>query len=526
MTARAARAAGAALCGILLAVAAPLGLVACRVTPGCSGARNTLCMQIDLDPGLGLDHLQIKVQRPGGTEVKAELDPPADARPVYAESDLSGVPDGDLTVLVRGTRGGALVAGLATTVPRAAAAQPVSLRLTATGPDGGDPFAPMDAAPDLIPPPDLSPPQWRSGTAAGWTLGKAALFEEPVDLCWTGGRLYVSDAGFHRVLAFAGLSFTAADAALDPVASIGAPLASPSTAVPGSASATNMAAPRGISCAEGVGYLLVADSYNNRVLYFENNPATGAAANAVAGQGDFTSRGRNRGGGATPAAGSLSEPYDVFYAAPLSQLYIVDRGNHRVVVYPATLGQLGNLSNVSASAVLGQPGLTSGVAGSGSTGLSAPEGVFVDLTRSRVAAVDTGNRRVLLYNTPTVGSQAADAVIGQSTLTEVMEPSMPDDRRIAWPAAVTALGGTAYVVDRSYHRVLVFPGLPGMGAPWPAAYAALGQQDLTRSGAGTDLLGFSAPQGALAIKRSEGTYLFVAERGNKRVAVHFLPARW
>jgi len=82
------------------------------------------------------------------------------------------------------------------------------------------------------------------------------------------------------------------------------------------------------------GQLAVSDAGNNRVLIWDRFPTavTGEGANQVIGQSGFDTRAANAGG--TTEANTLSDPSGVRFDG--RNLLVVDRGNHRVLVFRAT----------------------------------------------------------------------------------------------------------------------------------------------------------------------------------------------
>jgi|SRR5450755_1486054 len=137
---------------------------------------------------------------------------------------------------------------------------------------------------------------------------------------------------------------------------------------------------------DGSGDLYVADTGNNRVLYF---PAGSTTATGVYGQdASFTDATANNGG---VSVSSLSAPAGV--ALDLNNnLYIADTGNNRILYYPS--GQ------ATATRVYGQGGDFTGNAannnGIGSASLSSPAGVALD-ANGNIYSADTLNNRVLQY---------------------------------------------------------------------------------------------------------------------------------
>ncbi|MFY0571463.1 hypothetical protein ACN28E_47585 [Archangium lansingense] len=137
--------------------------------------------------------------------------------------------------------------------------------------------------------------------------------------------------------------------------------------------------------------LVVADSYNNRVLLWNQFPTTdGQPADVVLGQADFTSRAT-----ALTATG-MNTPYTV--ASTGLQLFVTASQQHRVLVW----NTLPTLNGTPADTVLGQADFThadlndppTGTTPSGRT-LNQPGGVL--LTWPHVLVSDYGNNRVLVF---------------------------------------------------------------------------------------------------------------------------------
>lgn len=139
--------------------------------------------------------------------------------------------------------------------------------------------------------------------------------------------------------------------------------------------------------------LYVADTGNNRILVYTDDPID-YIADAVIGQPDFTSKTPNNGG---VSASSLSHPTGLKMDAG-NRLFVADRNNHRVLIFDRASSQ----SN-AATAVIGQPNFTSNGSNqggiSGST-LNMPTGVATDAAFMDVYIADRGNNRVLQYFQP------------------------------------------------------------------------------------------------------------------------------
>lgn len=107
-------------------------------------------------------------------------------------------------------------------------------------------------------------------------------------------------------------------------------------------SALGLNSPQGVEVGSD-GTLFVADTGNNRVLFFppiSSNPsASNIAAIDVLGQTSLT------GNLAGAALDALSAPVDIAYDALLNCLWVVDSGNNRILRFPNILFQL--LNNIS-----------------------------------------------------------------------------------------------------------------------------------------------------------------------------------
>jgi DNA-binding beta-propeller fold protein YncE len=163
------------------------------------------------------------------------------------------------------------------------------------------------------------------------------------------GKLWVSDSGNHRVLAFAKDS----DGALTPDTSTGAPL-------------TGLDEPAGIAM-DPEGNLFVVDSANHRVVKFSGSPLTQ----------DTSSIG-------TGTAGTGDDQFDHPRGIAVAQrvephLYVADRGNNRVQVMQRDGTLVRSLALPSGGAFDG------------------PEDVAVD-SRGNVYVADTGNARIVQFD--------------------------------------------------------------------------------------------------------------------------------
>ncbi|HTP33569.1 MAG TPA: hypothetical protein VMJ75_15425 [Candidatus Acidoferrales bacterium] len=216
------------------------------------------------------------------------------------------------------------------------------------------------------------------------------------------GTLYVADSGNNRVLRFprpvnqsGRISPDAVIGQLDFTSSVSA-----------SVNASSLNAPAGLAIGPN-GDLFVSDSNNNRVLEFAAGAGTGASAVRVFGQPSMTTALRPT--QASPQ--TLASPQGLA-VDPASNLYVVDLGANRVLIYPNT--QNAPPAGIAATFVIGQ-GSFGAVSGTGI--YKNPTDVAVD-SNGNIYVADSGNNRVLIYSSlvflPIAGASAT-GVVGQQT---------------------------------------------------------------------------------------------------------------
>lgn len=270
----------------------------------------------------------------------------------------------------------------------------------------------------------------------------------PASVAIADGRLVVADAGNNRVLIWNRLPVgnTAPDVVIGQ--------ADLQTDDPGTA-ADQLSFPIAATIANNK--LIVSDQDNNRVLIWNTVPtANGTPADVVLGQQDFTTATANdEEDGLNSPAGVWSDGF---------RLLVADSGNHRVMVW----SQLPRSSGADASFVIGQSDFSRVTAGVGQGALRTPFGVASDGTRIWIA--DSGNNRVLEFDAfPIANNALAVDIYGQDR--DSYSARLPNDddqdgdtddtpsaRTLSSPTGVSVFANVLYVVDRSNHRVLAFPG--------------------------------------------------------------------
>ncbi len=338
-----------------------------------------------------------------------------------------------------------------------------------------------------------------SGTTAG-------TFNRPIGILIVTGRLFITDYQNNRIMGYSTLpSFNGADA--DFV--MGQPDFSTGISQPVSASTMG---PRGIT-SDGT-RLFVADYDNHRILIFNSIPgADNPGADIVVGQTDMTSA-----VSATTRSGMLW-PLDVAVAG--DKMVVTEQGNSRILLY----NSIPSSNGADADIVLGQGDFTHGTqndddqngADDGSPTartLRNPGGIWTDGTR--IIAADTGNLRVLIWNTwPVSNFQPADVVVGQPNFfTNTGLAASDSSLFLNFNSDVfVSYTGSLYISDVMNQRVLVYNSIPQVNGA--AADSVLGQPDFVTSTGGTDVDDFSSPAG-LFIYNATGT-LYMADEMNNRI---------
>lgn len=333
----------------------------------------------------------------------------------------------------------------------------------------------------------------RGGVAGANTLSSpSSVTVDPVT-----GKVFVADTGNNRVLRYTSTAALSNGAAAEAV--IGQPnLATTAGAV----SRSRMNDPVSVCC-DPEGRLWVLDG--NRVLRFDNaaNIGTGANADGVLGQPDFTSS------TVGAAANRLGVPSAIFVGVTGS-LWVASADLNRI----SRFGNAANKTNgANADAVLGQPDFATFTAATTRSGLRGPAGIAVDLAGNLFVA-DTGNNRVLIFSDAEtlMNGSPADIVLGQ--LLDMDSTVGSGSFGMETPVGVAVNDqGTLFVSDQGNDRIVLFLNAAAKG-DGGAADGVLGQADLDTQGAAAVDRGFLTVQGLWA---DGNRRLWAADPGRSRV---------
>jgi DNA-binding beta-propeller fold protein YncE len=320
-------------------------------------------------------------------------------------------------------------------------------------------------------------------------------------------RLFVTDSSRNRVLVFnLDSSFQPQDRAADYVlgqSSFGA--------CKSQSGAAGMNNPRGLAH-DSVGNLLyVADYGNNRVLVFDlAGLATGMSASRVLGQTSFagTSSGTSR--------TTMSMPWGLAVDTAGRRLFVVDRGNNRILVFTA-MDLAGIADGMGAANVLGQSSWNSNSAGFGASQLVSPTGVAYQPQGNRLFVGEIA-ARVVVYGLTgmTETGTAASNVLGQTDFGLNVEGTSASQLRGSSNGRGVVVDPTRnrlFVPDMGNNRVLLFDIASTQNGE--SAVAVIGQSNFYSSGAGLTSQLVRSP--AATALDSSGRWLFVADTANYRV---------
>lgn len=204
-----------------------------------------------------------------------------------------------------------------------------------------------------------------------------------------------------------------------------------------------------------------------------------------------------------------------------SMLIVADTSNHRVLIY----NTLPAANGAAADVILGQPDATSNSANQGgapgASTLSSPSGVFFDGVNLYIA--DRGNNRVLIFNTvPVDNNTPADTVVGQTSMTSgaANQGAAASSGTLSAPNAVYSDGTALYIADRGNNRVLIYNAIPGLGVNGTFANVVVGQANGTATAANQGGL-----PNAKTLSGPTGVYatagkLLISDQNNNRVLIY------
>lgn len=211
---------------------------------------------------------------------------------------------------------------------------------------------------------------------------------------------------------------------------------------------------------------LVSDSYNNRILIWNNVPTQNSQpADIVLGQSTMTTN--------TASTATMSRPMN--FDSNGTNLIVADYLNNRVLIwstFPTVSGQLPDL-------VLGQNDFTTNQANQGGLSASSLHGpAAVSVSGTKLVVTDAENQRVLIWsNFPTSNKQPADVVVGQPDFTtNAINNGGVSAKSLYTPVKATIAGNKLIIADARNNRVLIFNSIPNSNHA--SADVVIGQPDM------------------------------------------------
>lgn len=262
----------------------------------------------------------------------------------------------------------------------------------------------------------------------------------------------------------------------------------------------------------------VTDVRNSRVLLYNGDPTLpGARPAVILGQATGDTVGYPYADASQVDATMLASPVGVAIVG--EKIVVVDNSLNRVLIWNSWPTQ----NKQAADLVLGQSdmtGTTDNVGGRSCATMKTPNGVSFDGTRLYVA--DTGNNRILIWNTlPTKSGAAASVVLGQPDCATA--DAGVNAHTLKGPSHAFSNGTTLVITDLGNHRLLIYDISGGFPLTGASAEFVVGQTSMTSGAAyagSTYALagsyGLSAPYRAYLWSGK----LYIADYGSQRVLVH------
>jgi len=203
-------------------------------------------------------------------------------------------------------------------------------------------------------------------------------------------------------------------------------------------------------------------------------------------------------------------------------LYLADTGNNRILGY----NPIPTENNASANTVIGQVDFIASAGGTLPTKLSAPRGFVIE--DNQYFAVDTGNNRVLIWNTfPNKEEVEAVVALGQTDFASATLGCGAN--KLSAPSSIIVVNEKIILSDSGNNRVLIWNAIPTAEAfsiPDIAPDRVIGQQHFDfcePNDADGDGISEASPTAStlngVGGIWSDGERLLVADRLNHRVLV-------
>jgi uncharacterized protein (TIGR03437 family) len=243
-------------------------------------------------------------------------------------------------------------------------------------------------------------------------------------------------------------------------------------------------------------HLYVADSYNNRILGFNDvrSVTFGSKADIVIGQPDFQRNLINYPSNdpTKPNANGLYLPIGLAVDSS-GNLYVADRGNSRVLRFAAPFANPTPLP--AANLVLGQFSFTGPtIADASANTMSAPTGLAVAHQNGLLVSDQVHNRVLYFRGDPSTftSGMAAANVFGQPNFTSTVSSTSttsPGNRFLSPHGIATDADDQLYVADTGNNRIAIF------GRVYTAGSDPVPGNSLVTTTVGTETAAITSPEG-------------------------------
>ncbi|HUA82827.1 MAG TPA: hypothetical protein VMB85_03140 [Bryobacteraceae bacterium] len=281
---------------------------------------------------------------------------------------------------------------------------------------------------------------------------------DPIGLAYDSAydRLFVADYENNRVLVYSTSTITNG---MNAAYELGQPSGTAFTSATAATTQAGMHGPSDVAYDAGNTRLFVADTGNNRVTVY--SVPTGTSLNGenaittggLLGQTSFTASTAHH------TQTGMDNPSGVAYDQVNQRLFVTDQTNNRVTVYNVATGFT---NGENATDVLGQTSFTASGTGDTQSTMHAPNGCAWDANNQRLFVVDAGNHRVLVFNAgPSViatNSENASFVLGQANFTNGAAATTQSGLFYPGHVAYDAGSGRVFVGDSNNGRVMIFEG--------------------------------------------------------------------
>lgn len=337
------------------------------------------------------------------------------------------------------------------------------------------------------------------GTVAADTLNNPSL------MAMNGTDLYVADTGNNRILKYSSIPVANKVSATQV---FGQPDFTSNSDDDDFVTSGSLDKPSGITVAGGK--MVISDTDNNRVKFYDSIPsADNPSPDSIRGQstvnGEF--------GGDMTVSASIFEHARLHVDA--NNFIASNSYSNRILIW----NQLPQLPLEPADVVLGQNDFVSRKANAAGTvsasSLNNVSSILVD--QGKLLASDTGNHRVLLWNTIlSVNNSPASFAIGQPDLTSDTEnQGLLGANSLSRPSGLFSVNGKLIVCDSGNHRVLVYNSFPS--ASNASANLVLGQAGMISSSANRGGAINSDTLNTPISVWSDGVRLAISDAGNNRI---------